>query len=97
MDNPTHQFHKWVAPAIEARYGKEYYNENLGWVEGRYRSFYSFMSYALKNVKDLGKITENYKEMKGEKAFNAITGAKRTAAELSFMLMSFAMARDEFI
>tara|TARA_R110000744_G_scaffold55333_2_gene116998 strand:- start:3739 stop:9324 length:5586 start_codon:yes stop_codon:yes gene_type:complete len=92
LGNLGMQFHKWVAPAIEARYGKEYYNENLGWVEGRYRSFYSFMSYALKNVKDLGKITENYKEMKGEKAFNAITGAKRTAAELSFMLMSFAMA-----
>ena len=29
------QFHKWVAPAIRARYQKEYYDENLGWMEGR--------------------------------------------------------------
>ena len=28
------QFKKWVAPAIKARYRREYYDENLGWMEG---------------------------------------------------------------
>lgn len=32
------QFHKWVMPALNARFQKEYYDENLGHMEGRYRS-----------------------------------------------------------
>ena len=32
------QFKKWLAPAIRARWQGEYYDENLGWMEGRYRS-----------------------------------------------------------
>lgn len=39
------QFHKWVAPAIRARYQREYFDENLGWMEGRIRSWLSFVSY----------------------------------------------------
>ena len=47
-----------------------------------------FVERALKNMKDGTDLINNYKEMKGEKALTAITGVKRTAAELSFMLMS---------
>ena len=47
------QFHKWVAPAIRARFGKEYFDENLGWMEGRYRSFWQFMGYFFKNLDKL--------------------------------------------
>ena len=39
------QFKKWVAPAIRARYQREYFDENLGWMEGRYRSALSFLRY----------------------------------------------------
>jgi hypothetical protein len=44
------QFHKWVAPAIRARFGKEYFDENLGWMEGRYKSFWQFMGYFFRNL-----------------------------------------------
>ena len=44
------QFHKWVAPAVRARFGKEYFDENLGWMEGRYKSFWQFMGYFFKNL-----------------------------------------------
>jgi len=39
------QFHKWVAPAIRSRWRREYFDENLGWLEGRYRSFYKFLNH----------------------------------------------------
>jgi hypothetical protein len=44
------QFHKWVAPAIRARFGREYFDENLGWMEGRYKSFWQFMGYFFRNL-----------------------------------------------
>ena len=44
------QFHKWVAPSIKARFRPEYFDENLGWMEGRYRTFYSFLGYMRKNL-----------------------------------------------
>tara|TARA_B110000977_G_scaffold25928_1_gene32084 strand:+ start:19162 stop:24882 length:5721 start_codon:yes stop_codon:yes gene_type:complete len=44
------QFHKWVVPAIRARYQKRYYDENLGWMEGRYNSWANFVLYFVKNV-----------------------------------------------
>ena len=39
------QFKKWVAPAIRARYQNEYFDENLGWMEGRYISAMKFAGY----------------------------------------------------
>jgi len=39
------QFKKWVAPAIRARYQREYFDENLGWMEGRYISALKFAGY----------------------------------------------------
>ena len=92
LGNLAMQFHKWVAPAIKARFRPEYFDENLGWMEGRYRSAWSFMAYAMKNLKDYGEITKNFKDLYGDKAFNKIAGAKRTAADLGMMIVSFMMA-----
>jgi hypothetical protein len=44
------QFKKWLAPAIRARYQREYFDENLGWMEGRYRSALSFLNFARKEL-----------------------------------------------
>lgn len=63
------QFHKWVAPAIRARFQQQYFDENLGWMEGRYRSWWKFMSYAFGQIakgdmkfRDYG---ENFMEEQG--------------------------------
>ena len=46
LGNLATQFHKWVAPAIRARFRREYFDQNLGWIEGRYRSFFKFLNHA---------------------------------------------------
>ena len=50
LGNLAVQFKKWLAPAIRARYQREYFDQNLGWMEGRYRSGLSFLNYARKEV-----------------------------------------------
>jgi len=50
LGNLAVQFKKWLAPAIRARYQREYFDQNLGWMEGRYRSALSFINYARKEV-----------------------------------------------
>ena len=50
IGNLAVQFKKWVAPAIRARYQREYFDQNLGWMEGRYKSALSFVNYAMKEV-----------------------------------------------
>jgi hypothetical protein len=93
------QFHKWVAPAVRARFGKEYFDENLGWMEGRYMSFWSFMGYFFKN---LNKIEMTGKKMKegflkdygyigdgsqaDAKAENKLYNMYRTLGELGIMI-----------
>jgi hypothetical protein len=93
------QFHKWVAPAVRARFGKEYFDENLGWMEGRYMSFWSFMGYFFRN---LNKIEMTGKKMKegflkdygyigdgsqaDAKAENKLYNMYRTLGELGIMI-----------
>lgn len=92
------QFHKWVAPAIRARYQRIYFDENLGWMEGRYRSFISFLSYVFRevmagearmNFKD-GFLEENGFTGKGgnrdQFATNRLFGFYRTMGEIGIML-----------
>tara|TARA_R100000935_G_scaffold21250_2_gene39639 strand:- start:185 stop:5989 length:5805 start_codon:yes stop_codon:yes gene_type:complete len=60
------QFHKWFPPAMRARGQEGYYDQNLGWMEGRYRSTMQFLIYATKQsvtgkVK-MGNIVSEYKE-----------------------------------
>tara|TARA_R100000988_G_scaffold101714_1_gene75204 strand:- start:1268 stop:5272 length:4005 start_codon:yes stop_codon:yes gene_type:complete len=93
LGNLAMQFHKWVAPAIKARYRKEYYDENLGWVEGRWKSAWSFMAFFFKEMGNINKTVKRLKHEYGdERALTKITGAKRTAAEIALMLSSFATA-----
>lgn len=42
MGDLAFQFHKWVIPAIKAGYRSRYFDENLGWYEGRMISFFNF-------------------------------------------------------
>tara|TARA_R100000742_G_C4279662_1_gene105109 strand:- start:3477 stop:9398 length:5922 start_codon:yes stop_codon:yes gene_type:complete len=60
------QFKKWLAPALRARYQTEYFDANLGWVEGRYNSSYQLVSYLLSQMKqgraDVRNITQEWKE-----------------------------------
>ena len=56
------QFHKWVVPAIKARYRKEYFDENVGWLEGRYLSFLGFMKYAVTNFSEINQWASGYKK-----------------------------------
>jgi LysM repeat protein len=60
------QFHKWIAPAVKARYRAEYYDENLGWIQGRYRTAWSFMTYAFKNLSDVQQAAKDWKQLQGE-------------------------------
>jgi hypothetical protein len=57
------QFHKWVAPAFHARYQNQYYDENLGWMEGRYTSALKMLNFLRTNT---DKIRFNVKDMTKE-------------------------------
>lgn len=80
------QFHKWVVPSIQARFRPEYFDENLGWTEGRYLSFWNFMSYFFKNLNEFGSIHENYKEHHGVKGKQKLQNAYRTVGELGLFI-----------
>jgi hypothetical protein len=51
-----------VAPAVRARFGKEYFDENLGWMEGRYKSFWNFMGYFFRNLDKIEMTGKKLKE-----------------------------------
>jgi hypothetical protein len=56
------QFKKWVAPLLKNRLRSEYYDENLGWTEGRYRSFVKFFAFAMKNISEIGNLETAYRQ-----------------------------------
>ena len=60
------QFHKWVVPAVNARFQREYYDENLGWMEGRYKSAIKLIWFGMKNLNkvslDKDKMIKEYME-----------------------------------
>ena len=97
------QFHKWVAPAIRARFDSEYYDENLGWMEGRYKSWWKFMGYtagqlAKGNMK-FNQYASGFLEDNGyledgdyqdnERALNKLQGFYRTMGEIGIMMLTF--------
>jgi hypothetical protein len=96
------QFHKWVAPAIRARYDKEYYDENMGWMEGRYRSWWKFMSYSRKQLAQgnmkfnqyaTGFLEDNGYLQDGDfqdnqRALNKLQGFYRTTGEIGIVLLT---------
>jgi hypothetical protein len=101
LGNLATQFHKWVAPAIRARFRREYFDQNLGWMEGRYRSWYKFMGY-VKREMVRGNISinpanyaEGFKKAYGftgeggnldQKAEDKMRGFYRTTGEIGIML-----------
>ena len=98
------QFHKWVAPAIKARFRREYFDENLGWMEGRYRSFWKFLAYSAKQLAkfqiEFGKHGENFMEQYGytgdgsqrdQRARDKLFGAYRTMGEIGIMMLTIAL------
>jgi hypothetical protein len=93
------QFKKWLAPAIRARFQREYFDENLGWMEGRYISAIRFFGYFFKQVGQANFKAANFKtymedqygkEGQGaqeqERLQNQVLGIKRTFADLSMIL-----------
>lgn len=76
------QFHKWVMPAVKARFQPMYYDQNIGWLEGRYVSLMKFTNFitatAKENLrtsktlglKDIGKRFRESQGFTGEGGFN---------------------------
>tara|TARA_R110002020_G_scaffold29814_1_gene94164 strand:- start:556 stop:6747 length:6192 start_codon:yes stop_codon:yes gene_type:complete len=63
------QFHKWVVPAYDARFRREYFDENMGWLEGRYVTAWGFLKYIyqVRNHVDKNSLKKGYFEgKKGE-------------------------------
>jgi len=99
LGNLAAQFHKWVAPAIRARFQTEYFDENLGWMEGRYKSWFKFLAFYFKNVVEakgnMKELTETFlKEQDGydgkggqadQKGKNRLFGFYRTMGEMSII------------
>lgn len=97
------QFHKWVSPAIRARWQTEYFDENLGWLEGRYNSWGQFMKYIYKNASSI--LTGKQNSVKGfmdslgfkddnsqndERIINKVLNIHRVNAEIALILMLYA-------
>ncbi|TXG86644.1 MAG: hypothetical protein E6R13_00260 [Spirochaetes bacterium] len=100
------QFHKWVVPAFNARFRREYFDENLGWMEGRYRSFWRFMAYSTKKIAqadfDFKNFNKDFMEAYGytgdgsqldQKAKNKLQNAYRTLGEIGIMFTTMALSQ----
>jgi len=100
------QFHKWVAPAIRARYQREYFDQNLGWMEGRYISAFKFLAYVkselVKGNKEFSKYDKGFLEAYGytgeggnldQRATNKLYGFYRTMGEIGIMLSTFVLSQ----
>ena len=98
------QFHKWVAPAIKARFRREYFDENLGWMEGRYRAFWKLLQFTGKKIKeaqfDFATYGEDFMKQYGytgdgsqldQRAQDKLFGAYRTLGELSIILLTISL------
>ena len=83
------QFHKWVAPAIKVRFRPEYFDENLGWMEGRYLTFWNFLGYAYKNIAEVQKLGANYKEFHGEKGKMKLQNVHRVMGEIAIIFGTY--------
>jgi hypothetical protein len=98
LGNLAAQFHKWVAPAIRARFQGEYFDENLGWMEGRYKSFWKFLAYSKQQIwagnRDIRKYGEGFKKVTADqgggfaeqRASNKLFGVYRTMGEISIIM-----------
>jgi hypothetical protein len=53
------QFHKWIVPGVKAHFRSRYFDENLGWYEGRVISFMNFMRAGITYSGNFKKAWEN--------------------------------------
>ena len=97
------QFKKWVMPAIRNRVQDNYYDENLGWIEGRYNSLWKFLGtvkrYTFQGQKSEASLIKQflkesgYDESLGEfnqlniGALNKLKNVYRNTADLGLILM----------
>jgi len=99
------QFHKWVAPAIKARFRPEYYDENLGYMEGRYLSFLKFTKHAfgeiVKGNMEFSKYGKTFMEDYGYKedgsqsdqyATNKLLNTYRVLGEIAIIFSTIAVS-----
>lgn len=88
VGNLVAQFHKWVYPAFQARFKDRYYDRNIGWIEGRYKTLFSF-------VKDMtaarGNILERMQDAKDSMAPDQIANLLKVLAEFGFFVASFGL------
>ena len=75
------QFHKWVAPAIRARYQREYFDENLGWMEGRIKSWWKFVKHM--TLASVGKLPGNLNKGMSVEAYLDSIARKDVDGEIS--------------
>jgi len=99
LGNLAAQFHKWVAPAVRARFQHQYFDENLGWMEGRYLSAIQFALFVKKEIfrgkKDYAQMKKDFLKSNGadglgrlndQKAENKLYGFYRTMGEIGIIL-----------
>jgi hypothetical protein len=98
LGNLAAQFHKWVAPAIRSRFQSEYFDENLGWMEGRYKSAWQFAAYVKQQIwagnRDIRKYGAGFKKITTDegggfaeqRGANKLFGVYRTMGEISIIL-----------
>ena len=88
------QFHKWVVPAIKARYRSEYFDENLGWLEGRYTTVLQMTKWLWKNKANMRNLKEQFKKDYGEgnRAKMKVLNLYRTAGEVAIMITTLTLA-----
>ena len=93
------QFHKWVYPMFRARFVKRYDNENLGEIEGRYRTFWNVMKHVYQTEQGflaktgglLGILVPGSKTYKNMSEME-VRNMYKNIAELGFFMASVAMA-----
>ena len=93
------QFHKWVYPLVRARFAERYDNENLGTIEGRYRTFWNVMKYVYQTEEGflaktggiLGILVPGSKTYKNMSEME-VRNMHKNIAELGFFMASALMA-----
>ena len=82
------QFHKWVVPAFQARFRAGYESETLGFIEGRYRTLWSFLGHV---AKEKGNIVRAFNEAKVTYSEAQIANMYKILVEFGFFMASLAM------
>lgn len=93
------QFHKWVYPMFRARFAVKYDNENLGEIEGRYRTFWNVMKHVYQTEQGflaktggmLGILVPGSKTYKNMTEME-VRNMHKNIAELGFFMASAVMA-----